>query len=109
MTVLDETICILELTLRLGVALLRIGPIRLYGLIENDGLYPRRSFLFFPLHLHSIPDWAANPLFLCLKFIAIGILEVVLVLMFSGELIDDLLVLKPLRVLPFLRRGVVIC
>lgn len=108
MTFLDETIGILELVLRLRVAFLRIGSIRLYGLIENDGLDPGNSFLLFPLKLHSIPYWTANPPIFSVQFIAISILDVILVLMLSGELFDDLLVLKPLQVLLFLWGGVVI-
>lgn len=108
MTFLDESIRILELSLRLGVTLLRVCPICLNGLIENDGLDLIRSLLFFPLCLHHIPHRTANPLLLCLQLIAVCFLEMVLELMLSSELIDDLLVLKPLRFLNPLWRGVVI-
>lgn len=108
MTFLDESIRILELALWFGVAPLRVGPICLNGLIENDGLDLIRSLLFFPLHLHHTPHRTANPLLLCLQLIAVCFLEMVLELMLSSELINDLFVLKPLRFLNPLWRGVII-
>lgn len=107
-TFLDETMRILLLSLWLAVALLRVGPISLNGLVENDGPDRVGSLLFLALGQHYIPHWAANPLILILQFIAVYFLEMVLVLMLSGELIDDLLVLKSLRFLDLLRRSVVI-